>query len=192
MCEFWQSIEPMLNSVGVLMRVRRFRILAFLFLLLPSLAVVCPSWAGSETSSLDAAVQRLVEGERLRVRTTGYSMLRGYFLRAEADSIFLDLRSAGTVASGKPRWGGESMGAVGIERNEVDAMWKVRRAGVGRGLLWAGGAALAGGVAMIAMGDDEGGLILTSMVTIAAVPVAFVWGALRNKETMVYWRDRYE
>lgn len=173
------------------MRVRRLRILVCLFLLLPSFAVVRPALAGAD-SSLDAAVEQLVEGQKLRVRTRGYSMLRGYFLRAEADSIFLDLRSAGTVASGKPRWGGESMGTVGIERDEVDAMWKVRRAGVGRGLLWAGGAALAGGVAMIAMGDDEGGLILTSMVTIAAVPVAFVWGALRNKETMVYWRDSYK
>ncbi len=165
--------------------IRRFVLLLFL---LPLSAVPEPSWADSDTS-LNEAIERFVEGQRLRIRTCGHSMIWGRFLRAVPDSIYIDLLSMGTETSSNRRAGG-SIEMVGIEHTEVDVIWKVGRGGMSRGFLYAGGAALAGTVFLFSSKTLEESISI-SIVTIVAVPIAFVWGALSKKETLVYSRTGY-
>jgi len=79
---------------------------------------------------------------------------------------------------------------VGIGYTEVDVIWKVGRGGISRGLLYAGGVALAGTVFLFSS-KTLGESIVTSMVTIVAIPVSFMWGALSKKERIVYSRSGY-
>jgi hypothetical protein len=130
--------------------------------------------------SLDTAIDQLDEGQRLHIRKTNYGMLRGRFVRAAGDSIYMSPRPV------------EESVPVGVWRDEVDVMWTVGPHGVGRGLLWAGGT-LATVVALAYAGSGtEEELVFLIYAGAIAVPIAFVVGAMGDKETMIYSRERDE
>ena len=155
------------------MRGHRLIILALVLVLLPSAV-------GAADPELDRAVARLERGLRVRVKTTDYLTLRGRFLYAPADSLYLHPRSYGPDA------------IVGLERDQISELWTVGRSGIGNGLLWAGGAALlvtaigAAGAGTLSEGD----LYVAMLVAAVTIPFAFFKGYRAEKETLAFERRK--
>jgi hypothetical protein len=144
--------------------------------------LLVPAAAGAADPSLDAVLSRFERGQRLRVKTSQHLILRGRFLYAPPDSLYLHPRSYGTDT------------VVGVERNGIDALWTVGPHGLGRGLLWAGGAAL--GVGAIALAGSEtlgeGDLTVLAVAAAVIIPVAMYKGYAGEKGTLVYEPSRSE
>jgi hypothetical protein len=142
------------------------------------LTVLLPIAVGAADPSLDAVLTRFERGQRVRVKTSEHLTLRGRFLYAPPDSLYLHPRSYGPEA------------VVGMERNGIEALWTVGPQGVGRGLLWAGGAALGvGAIALAGYGTlDQGDLTFLTVAAAVVIPVAMYRGYTSEKRTLVYER----
>jgi hypothetical protein len=144
--------------------------------------------AGSVTS-LAEAVNQLSGDQRVRVLTTDSRTLSGYFMRFESDSLYL----SGTAPNRDDP--GSGRGADAVRLSEISLLWKIDDYSLRRGLLWAGGALLAGGLLTYAAGsqiDSPETFMLFAGVTVAAAAIALYLGGTGSKETLIYSRYRHD
>lgn len=125
--------------------------------------------------TIDAAIHDLQPDQRLRIQTSGHGTLEGRLVRAQGDSLYLQLAPAG---------------AVGLA--EINRLWRIDDHGLGRGLLWGGGVLLFGGLMTFEAGSQNIDRELEAAVffgtTVAVAVFAFFKGMTGDKETLVYSR----
>jgi hypothetical protein len=146
----------------------------FVYVIIAAFAAAAPASAGG-SRLLESAVTGLEPDQKIRIQTRDFHVLRGYFVRAAGDSLYL--RSDGADAVGYP---------------DIERMWAHEPHGAGRGALWASGVLVLGGALILGMGaeteDDVIRLTGLMVATVVMAGYAFYKGASGATERMVYSR----
>jgi hypothetical protein len=137
--------------------------------------------AGSDTArTLESATGDLKPAQQIRIQNREFQMLRGYFIRTTADSLYF-----GSTPS-------PDSTTSAIFLADIDRMWAHQPHGVGRGLLWGGGVLLLGGMLVMGLGAESTPDAMRLTVLMGGFVVlagwAFYEGASGSTEKMVYSR----
>ena len=147
-------------------------IASFVTLTLSVVTAPVPTGAGGPRS-LDSALEKLEPGDKIRIQTRDFQMLRGYFVRAADDSLYMT---------------SDDTGAVGYP--DIDRLWAFQQHGAARGALWATGVLALGGALTLGLGaetmDEAMGLTVLMGATVVLAGYAFYKGASGSTEKMVY------
>jgi hypothetical protein len=146
----------------------------FVFVIMTAFAAAGPAGAGG-SRLLETAVADLEPDQRIRIQTADFHVLRGFFVRAANDSLFLESDGAGAV--GYP---------------DIERMWAFRPHGAARGAVWAGGVLAAGAALVMGLGadnvDEAMGLAVVMAATVVVAGYAYYKGASGSREELVYSR----
>jgi hypothetical protein len=135
--------------------------------------------AGSDTArTLESATGDLKPTQQIRIQNRDFQMLRGYFVRTTADSLYF-----GSTPS-------PDSTAKSISMANIDRMWAHHEHGIGRGLLWGGGVLLLGGLLVTGLGAESTPDAMRLTVLMGGFVVlagyAFYEGASGSTEKLVY------
>jgi hypothetical protein len=143
-------------------------------MIITAFAAAVPAGAGG-SRLLESAVTGLEPDQKIRIQTRDFHVLRGYFVRAAGDSLYL--RSDGADAVGYP---------------DIERMWAHEPHGAARGAVWAGGVLAVGAALVMGLGadnvDEAAGLTVVIAATVVVAGYAFYKGASGATERMVYSR----
>ena len=128
--------------------------------------------------TLESAAGDLKPAQQIRIQNGEFQMLRGYFVRTTADSLYFG-------SSVDPDAKTET-----ISKADIDRMWAYQPHGIGRGLLWGGGVLLLGGALVMGLGAESTPDAMRLTVLMGAFVVlagyAVYEGASGSTEKMVY------